>query len=256
MRTRRMTQYEADHADILDIRVRNICMRFSVSNPRLRVWAERFDEIEPELLDTIDAIPENTVFYDAGASIGLFSLYAAIKRRARIVAIEPEAQNFATMELNHFLNRASLSMPFEALNVALSDNLGVGRIYTRVYGAGEHVKILDASETRDTKEQFEAAHVQSVLKMPLDHLIDSFGLPYPQFLKIDVDGAELAMLQGAPKTLQSPQLSTVFIELYESTTERERGILEANGFTLAQKFPVVRLRGGHYDGLYNCIYRR
>jgi FkbM family methyltransferase len=240
----------------MDVDVRDITIRFAVANGRLRVWAERFAEIEPELLDLIDEMPEGLHLYDAGASIGLFSLYAAIKRGAHIVAIEPEAQNFATMELNHFLNRASLKYPMHAINVALGDELGLGSIFTRVYGAGEHVKILDSSETRDTRESFNPEHIQSVLKMPLDYLIASFGLPEPNMLKIDVDGSELALLRGASRTLDSPSLHTVFIELYEETSDDERAILEANGFTLQRKSPVVRLRGGYYDGLYNCVYRR
>jgi FkbM family methyltransferase len=143
-----------------------------------------------------------------------------------------------------------------AINVALGDELGLGSIFTRVYGAGEHVKILDSSETRDTRESFNPEHIQSVLKMPLDYLIASFGLPEPNMLKIDVDGSELALLRGASRTLDSPSLHTVFIELYEETSDDERAILEANGFTLQRKSPVVRLRGGYYDGLYNCVYRR
>lgn len=240
----------------MDVDVRGIRLRFAVSNPRLRVWAERFEEIEPELLDLIDELPDKLHMYDAGASIGLFSLYAAIKKSARVVCIEPEAQNFATLEINHYLNREALKSPLCSLNVALSNELGVGQIYTRVFGAGEHVKILDASETRDTHERFEPQHVQSVLKMPLDHLVERFKLDPPEFLKIDVDGAELPMLQGASETLGSSQLRTVFIELYEETTQAEQAILESHGFKLDAKYPVVRLRGGYYEGLYNCVYRR
>src|ERR1700744_4323948 len=101
-------------AEIMDVAVRGIVIRFAVSNPRLRVWAERFEEIEPELLDLIDGMPEHTVFYDLGASIGLFSLYAALQRQARVYAFEAEAQNYATLELNHFLNRAALREPFSS----------------------------------------------------------------------------------------------------------------------------------------------
>lgn len=241
---------------VMDIRTRGITLRFAINNARLRVWAERFDEIEPELLDLIDAMPEGSIFYDAGASIGLFALYAAVKKKARVIALEPEAQNFGTLEVNHYLNRSSLVAPFKAINVALSDAVGIGSIYTRVYGAGEHVKILDASETRDTKETFEAEHVQSVLKMPLDFLLTTFELEPPEILKIDVDGAEIQLLHGASRTLDSPALHTVFIEIADSAEKTEQRILEAHGFRLINGFPVVRLRGGHYDGLYNYVFRR
>jgi FkbM family methyltransferase len=242
--------------DAVSVAVRGIVIRFAVSNPRLRIWAERFAEIEPELLDLIDGMPEGAIFFDLGASIGLFSLYAALRRRARVYAFEPEAQNYATLELNHFLNRRVLVEPLNSFNVAIAESVGVGKIHTRVYGAGEHVKILDKPETQDTKEAFEAAHVQTVLKMPLDHLIREFRLPQPNVLKIDVDGAEAAVLAGANKTLGNPILDTVFIELTDRTQTAEAQALLQHGFRLTDKIPVARLRGGVYPDLFNCIFRR
>jgi FkbM family methyltransferase len=242
--------------DTLDVAVRGIVIRFAVSNPRLRVWAERFAEIEPELLDMIDEMPEHAIFFDLGASIGLFSLYAALRRRARVYAFEPEAQNYATLELNHFLNRRAITEPLNTFNVAIAEAAGVGRIHARTYGAGEHVKILDKAETQDTKEAFEPAHVQTVLKMRLDELIGEFGLPQPNVMKIDVDGAEAAVLAGASKTLRNPLLNTVFIELTDRTQAAEAEALLQHGFRLAAKVPVTRLRGGFYPDLFNCIFRR
>jgi FkbM family methyltransferase len=238
------------------VHVRGVAITFSVANPRLKIWADRFEEIEPELLDAIDELEPGTVFYDAGASIGLFGLYAAIKRGAHVVAFEPEAQNFGTLELNHYLNRRQLARPFQAFCVALADCSGIGEIFTRAYGAGEHVKILDVSETRDTHESFDAAHVQSVIKIPLDEFVRQYALPAPQFLKIDVDSSEAALLRGSRGVLDDPALRAIFIELSDGSDTEERGMLEAHGFSLEQKFPVVRLSGGFYPGLYNCIFRR
>ena len=242
--------------ETIDVAVRGTTIRFAVSNPRLRVWAERFEEIEPELLDLIDQMPVNAVFFDLGASIGLFSLYAALRRRAHVYAFEPEAQNYATLELNHFLNRHSLGEPLHSFNVAIGESAGVGRIHTKVYGAGEHVKILDQAVTQDTKETFEPVHIQTVLKMPLDRLIGEFHLPQPAVMKIDVDGSEGAVLAGALRTIGNPVLNTIFIELAGRTQTEEANFLVQNGFHLAAKTPVVRLRGGVYPDLFNCTFRR
>jgi FkbM family methyltransferase len=242
--------------DVLDIVARGVPIRVSVANGRLRVWAERFEEIEPELLDLIDALPEGTVLYDVGASIGLFSLYAALQRRCRIFAFEAEAQNYATLELNHYLNRDRLAEPLTTFNVAIAAAIGVGRIHTRVYGAGEHGKVLDRAVAQDTREGFDVAHVQTVLKMPLDRLVAECDLPPPQMLKIDVDGTEDAVLAGAATTLRQAALHTVFIELTELSGGVEVAALERHGLRLAAKVPVVRLRGGVYPGLFNCVFRR
>jgi FkbM family methyltransferase len=242
--------------ETIEVTVRGITIRFAALNPRLRVWAERFEEIEPELLDLIDLMPAGAVFFDLGASIGLFSLYAALRRQAQVYAFEPEAQNYGTLELNHFLNRHALGEPLNSFNVAIGESSGVGRIHTRVYGAGEHVKILDQAVTQDTKEAFAPAHIQTVLKMPLDRLIGDFRLPQPAVMKIDVDGSEGAVLAGARATIANPLLHTVFIELTERTQDEEAKFLLENGFRLAAKTPVVRLRGGVYPDLFNCTFRR
>jgi FkbM family methyltransferase len=243
-------------SEVLDIAARGVHIRFHVGNGRLRVWAERFEEIEPELLDVIDALDEGAVLYDIGASIGLFSLYAAIKRCCRVFAFEAEAQNYATLEFNHFLNRDRLAVPLTAINVALADAPGLGHIHTRSYGAGEHGKILDQAVTQDTKEAFVAAHVQGVIKQPLDALVSLCSLPPPNMLKIDVDGAEAAVLAGADRTLGAPTLRTIFIELSERIPGTEAETLARYGFALVAKVPVVRLSGGHYPDLYNCVFRR
>lgn len=246
----------SERLDALEIQPRGVPLRLVVNNGRLRIWATRFEEIEPELLDVVDTMSPGTVFYDIGASIGLFSLYAAIRRHARVVAFEAEAQNYATLELNHFLNKDRLPTPLTAFNLALSDAGGLGRIYTRVYGAGEHGKVLDHAISQDTKETFEPAHVQTVLKQSLDDIIELCELPRPGVLKIDVDGAEASVLRGATRALNGPDLHTVFIELSDVSQTNESAILESHGFRLVEKFPVVRLRGGFYPGLFNCLFRR
>lgn len=117
-------------------------------------------------------------------------------RKCRVFAFEAEAQNYATLEMNHFLDRAQLLEPLTAFNLALSDRAGTGHIRTRQYGAGEHGKILDAAISQDSKAPFQAEHVQSVLAIPLQQVVESCGLPPPQVLKIDVDGSEASVLRG------------------------------------------------------------
>lgn len=242
--------------NIIDITSRGIPLRFLATNGRLGVWARRFDEIEPELLDLIDSLPRQTTFYDIGASIGLFSLYAAKRMGGTVCAFEAEAQNYSVLEYNHFLNREDLGGTLIALNVALSDDAGLGSLHTRKYGAGEHGKTLDRAITQDTKQDFVPEHVQSVLKMPLDELVERCGLPVPNVIKIDVDGAETSVLRGAQRTLAREELHTVFIELSSLSRTTEDEILAAHGFAQTKQVPVVRLSGGFYPDLHNCVFTR
>lgn len=48
---------------------------------RFAYWrAKSFSTKEPETLNWIDQFSENSIFYDIGANIGLYSLYAAKKK--------------------------------------------------------------------------------------------------------------------------------------------------------------------------------
>jgi FkbM family methyltransferase len=239
------------------VRIRNLEFELSASNDRLRCWSQYFDNIEPELLDWIDAFETDSVYFDLGASIGHFSIYAALRRRAYVTCFEPEAQNFATLELNHFFNRARLPHPLQVLNIAVSNTKAVDSIVVGHYGAGEHQKSLSAF-TRSSGESGAMSHRQTVLCYPLDVLRAEFSLPQPRYVKIDVDGSELAVVEGARATLAHEDCRELFIELDENEkgANELRALIADIGMKPRQKFKVRRGRGGYYEGLFNCIFAR
>ena len=53
----------------------------------------------------------------------------------------------------------------------------------------------------------------------LDDLCSQWGFPYPNYIKIDVDGIEISILKGATAVLANPALKSVIVEL---GTEEER----------------------------------
>ncbi|MEO1367643.1 MAG: FkbM family methyltransferase, partial [Acidobacteriota bacterium] len=64
----------------------------------------------------------------------------------------------------------------------------------------------------------------------LDHLIADFGLPAPDFLKIDVEGAELQVLEGMERTLQDHR-PTFLLELHGAAcTQGAISILAGRGY--------------------------
>jgi FkbM family methyltransferase len=239
------------------VRLRGVEMTLFAGNERLKSWSQYFGNIEPELLDWIDRMDDGGVFFDLGASIGHFSLYAALKRQVRVFCFEPEAQNFAALELNHFLNRSGLTHPLHSFNVALAREKAMEWVDIRHYGAGEHQKSL-TSQTRDCSVAPTAGHRQSVLAFPLDALRAEFGLPQPHYVKIDVDGAERAVLDGARGTLAHAECKGLFIELDETgaDTAATQELILQSGFTSRGRYPVRRGRGGTYEGLFNCVFGR
>jgi len=114
---------------------------------------------------------------------------------------------------------------------------------------GGHEKILDKS--RDVfGNEFQPDYSHSVLKCALDDLIGVMGLPQPSYLKIDVDGSEAEVLEGAITCLRS--VVSVFIELTEEFMHLFAvSFFENHGFTLQEKHQVQ-----NYKGLFNCIFSR
>src|SRR3990167_8176822 len=87
--------------------------------------AKTFSTKEPETLQWIDNIPEKSVFWDIGANIGLYSLYAAKRRHCRVWAFEPSVFNLELLARNIFLNKLTYQICIVpiALNEELSENL-------------------------------------------------------------------------------------------------------------------------------------
>lgn len=227
------------------------CYYYTAS--RRQLWqAVGLEYIEPELLDYIDGIEEDAVFFDVGASNGIFSIYAA-NSGLQVFSFEPEAQNFSLLELNNYLNRNNVRHKISTFNIALSDCEEVGNMYMEKYEAGGHLKILDRPTQVQSNKEFQPEYIQNVLKYNLDGFIKKFQLPQPEYMKIDVDGAEGNLLNGCQNTFSSKILRSIFIELDDTNKETAHSIelIMSFGFKINKKIQVQ-----NYDGLYNYIFLR
>jgi FkbM family methyltransferase len=75
----------------------------------------------------------------------------------------------------------------------------------------------------------------------LDYLIAQGIIPErPRLIKLDVDGIEHLILEGARETISDPGCKTILIEIHEafvSSTRKVNEILSQAGFTLIRKGP-------------------
>lgn len=239
---------------VTEVQVRGELIHYWTPNTTLLNDSQKVPTVEPDLLDWIDTLPENAVFYDIGASNGPFSMYAA-RKHLQVVSFEPEAQNFAALEMNHYLNRQAIRHPLIPMQFALSNAQGVGDIYMRNYIAGYHMKILEGPVRRMGDGDFVPCHVQKVLTDTLDDLTSRYQLPFPEYIKIDVDGAEYKLLEGAAKTLSDPRCKEIMIELVYPEDKAQGGavidVLSSHGFNV-KSFEQVE----HYEGLYNYLFTK
>jgi len=184
--------------------------------PHLAAAALGFDEEEPETLAWIDSFAPHDVFYDIGAATGLFSMYAALLPGVRVFAFEPKATSFGVLVEHLALN--DLGERIFPLCVAVSDATSATRLTLSAMAAGSGGNSLGGAP-----DQFglsKSVFSQGALAYRLDDLISTFRLPAPTRLKIDVDGIEGIILEGAPLTLRG--VSSVMIEV-EGLNARDAG---------------------------------
>jgi FkbM family methyltransferase len=145
--------------------------------------------------------PTDTLI-DIGANSGVFSVLAGKVKKASVLAFEPVPQTYERLISNIKLNELSDSVI--CINKGLSDSDGE-LAFTISYDATNRV----CSNT-DEDDEF--------IKIPvstLDLEIERYTVK-PTVLKIDVEGYEYFVLEGASKVLSAESLNVVLIELNDS----------------------------------------
>ena len=219
------------------------------------LWrANTFNEKEPDTLDWIDTWfrPGETI-YDVGANIGQYAMYAArrLDGRARILAFEPEALNYAKLNRNILLN--GLGEVVTGYPFAISDRTAIQHFYSKTFAPGAALHALGEPVTQGAVP-FAPQNRQGTLAVSLDDLTGRFGLPFPNHIKIDVDGIEDRIVAGASRTLEDARLKTVMIEVYmfEDMARKIETAFFERGFALANVGPV-----DYSEGIVqNLIFRR
>ncbi len=178
---------------------------------------------EPETVAWIAAMDADTVLYDIGANMGLYTIWAAVTRDATVYAFEPEAGSYAMLCGNIFDNR--IAGRVRAYCLGVSDAAGIGEILlssTDAATSGHQVSVAKAGPAPALTDEFP----QGVVTKTLDGLVYDDGLPCPTHIKIDVDGLEPAIIQGAARLLADRRLRSLLVEL-DLKSEQHRDTMNA-----------------------------
>jgi FkbM family methyltransferase len=215
-------------------------VRLIVESSMERKWRAHSCAKEPWTVQWLEAsLREGSVLYDIGANVGAFSLIAArlCGSEGTVVAFEPGYASFARLCDNIVLNECqTIVMP---VPLALGSQTGLGTLRYKSLHAGQsrhHFK--EAGWVRMSASDSDR-YYQPVLAMSLDDAVRQFQLPLPNHIKLDVDGRELNVLQGAAATLRSPGLESVLIEIDDTLTSDAVSLMTDSGFHLAEKFKKV-----------------
>jgi FkbM family methyltransferase len=166
---------------------------------------------EPETITWLrNVLGPTDVFYDVGANVGAYSLvaHALTDGQCQIFSFEPGFATFYLLNKNVWLNQANIVVfPF-----ALTDKSGMSTFHYSSVAAGAAIHGVGQAVDH-TGKAFMPEFTQHVAVARLDDVIAQFGLPRPTAMKIDIDGGETNMLQGANETLRHERLRTLLIEI-------------------------------------------
>lgn len=176
---------------------------------------------EPETLDWIDgAMQAGGMLFDVGANIGLYSIYAALRHRGmRVIAFEPEYANLHLLRDNLLEN--GLQDRVDVYAIALSDVTGLSWLHVQDLTPGAALHAESPQALRRTLAQRPVVWREGIAAWTLDQFCEEARLA-PNFLKIDVDGSEPRVLEGAAKILSAASLRSVLIERPQDPLAAER----------------------------------
>ncbi len=189
---------------------------------------------EPETIDWLNQIQPGEVLWDIGANVGLYTVYAAVLRGARVWAFEPLASNYHVLNMNIELN--GMAETARAFCLAFADHTGCDVLNVQSSKAGE-AQCSFEEPINDSGEHFTPKFLQGMIGYSIDEFIERFNPEFPHHMKIDVDGIEEKIVAGATKTLRDPRLKTLSIELNSNRAEAVdfvRQAVEEAGFVLTR----------------------
>ena len=203
--------------------------RFLVVPFRLRLHRQ-IENPEPELIHLTRLVPRRGVAIDAGANIGLVSLSLA-RICDKVYAFEINEQTSRPLK-----NCARKNI--EIINVGLSNHAGEAILYTPIQTNGT---ALDgwASLQPGNCPGIERHQEQKVQIKPLD----AFAIPQCVFLKIDVEGHEVELLEGAIDTLRRTR-PVILVEVRERNMAKVKSLLEPLGYRQTSLQDMIGVPGG------------
>lgn len=189
------------------------------------IW--RYHEYTPP--ETRQMQPQTIV--DIGANIGFFSVYAVERwKSARVVAVEPEPGNFKQLEQNLCSTQAQ---NVQCLQCAVAGQSGTEKLFLKQESGWHSLYGEDTSKAL------------TVNAISLDDIFQQYALTRIDFLKIDCEGAEYAIL-GAEEPMLREKVGYVAMVYHEieghRVTELER-IFERAGMQV-RTIPRPRWKTG------------
>lgn len=166
---------------------------------------------------------------DVGANLGVYTLHAldGIALHGRVIAFEPIPRTYDALRRNLKLNGFADSDVVVTHRQAVSDRTGVAHMFYEVGNAG-HSTLYPKPNVAATNLTVETVRLDDAVP---DHHVD--------MIKIDVEGAEPAVLAGMPAIIAKNPALVMFIEFAPSHLARAGVDPVEFAVTLRERFDMV-----------------
>lgn len=152
------------------------------------IIADKFEQNEK--IEILKYTNEDTIFLDIGANIGYYSVLLSDKVK-KVYAFEPVTENYLLLNKNIEVNNLK---NVTAVHKALSNKNGeVEMFIDKLNGGGHSMQINNVLDTNSS---------EFIPSIRLDDYIESEGIENINLIKIDVQGAEGLVFEGAMETLK------------------------------------------------------
>lgn len=180
-----------------------------------------FEHDEPEMQIWIDRMMPGDTFWDIGANIGIFTMYAAMRSDLTVLAFEPNGLNFGIAMEHLILNK--LDQNAQCYCIAFSNKTEIGKLVCGSADVGQAGNNLTEEDGSSLTKEIPGSFRQHVPVYTVDDFRKTFGLAAPEHIKLDVDGLEHLILKGAQETLT--QIKSLMLEV-EGDEEHKKEILD------------------------------
>jgi FkbM family methyltransferase len=193
----------------------------------------RTGEWQPEVWDSLVAVlPKDAVFLDVGAHIGVFTLKAArqVGPGGKAIAFEPNPETAVLLRDNISANHLN--------NVTVEEIACTNKEAQLTFYAAP-INNTGASSLSQTNAAYgDAPRTFQVRGRPIDDVVRELKLDRVDAIKIDVEGAELLVLEGAAETLKRfhPKIVLEIVPAqlasFHTTPEEVASFIRSTGYTI------------------------
>lgn len=237
------------------VKINNKRISFQTNSSILKWRIDTFFSKEPDTLKWIDSFNnKKNIFWDVGANIGLYSIYAATKfPNYNIVSFEPSFNNLKVLSENIFKN--NFQNQIKIFQIGLSDLKNSFQILNEssLLEGGAHNNLGDNIDFQG--KRFDPIKQYQIFSNSIDKILDDKILLPPNYIKIDVDGIEHKILDGAKNLLCKKDIvDEVLIEInmnYREQYDKIKKIMEKSNFKIIKKISLDK-----ENTFFNFIFKK